>query len=214
MTMFAKSLLAISTVLAIAGSASATVIDFNDKNNGVYWVASVTSNGYLATQNTINWGMTPMGTNVAVDGWGVANNGTVHLDSWTNVGTDSVWTLSKVGGGAFNLLGFDIGSGYQGGSGAVTSLTLTGNLVGGGTVSQVFNGLSQSFQTLSVTSQFYNLSSVTFNAYGPNNRAAFDNIVVSVGAPAGGSVPEPASLGLMGLGLAGLGAMRRNRKSA
>lgn len=46
---------------------------------------------------------------------------------------------------------------------------------------------------------------------GTDESWAIDNVNVSLTGTGGGAVPEPASLALLGIGLAGLGAMRRRK---
>ncbi len=191
-----------------AAAANAAVIDFNDNPDNVFWVKSVTSDGFVATEQNSDFGSPPMGTAIVFST--TQSNGTVHLNSWTNVSSDSVWTLTSQSGSAFSLQAFDFGSGYAKAVDAVSKLTLTGTLASGGTVSQVFDLSSQSFQTLLVNASFSGLSSVTFDAYGPNNRAAYDNIVVNSVS----TVPEPANLALFGLGLAAVAAVARRKQRA
>ena len=205
--MFARTLTIASVALLGLGSvaAKAAIIDFNDNPNGVYWVPQVVSDGFTATEVN-NEGGPPLGTNIAVDGSGISN-GTVHLDSWTNNSSDSVWTLTQQGGGAFSLLSFDFGNGYPGGDATVSQLTLTGLTADNNTVTQIFDISQQDFQTLAVSSDFSDVVSVTFDAFGEGNRAAYDNIVVGDAVP----TPEPATFTLLVAGVAGLRLIRRKR---
>ena len=198
---------AIAAASVATPATAATTIDFNTASNGKYFVPSVTSNGFLATENLNENGATPLGTNISVDSQG-PSNGTVHLDSWTNNGADSIWTLTKVGGGAFSLNSFDFASAAYNVYSAASLVTITGTTAANATVSQIFAPVAGGFQTFTVLPTFANVTSVRFDAFGNLNRSAYDNIVVD----AAGAVPEPASWAMMILGLGAVGfAMRRRQ---
>jgi hypothetical protein len=189
--------LSVIAALIVCSPSYATVIDFSTNVNGNYFVPTVLSSGYVATSDFIEEGERPLGTSSGVADQ-APSNGTVHLDSWTNYSFNSVWTLTKQGGGTFSLLGFDFANGYNEPSWyypddwfTVSSLTLTGAR-SNGTVTETFAITQRNFQTLTVSPIFNDLTSVQFDAFGPNNRAAYDNIVVGISQ----SVPEPATFAL------------------
>lgn len=197
--------LAIASALLTNVSANATVLNFNSQPEG-YWVSSIVEQGY--TVSTISDGL---GANNA-DLW--PSNGTTHLMSWTNGSSTSGFTLSANDSSVFAVTSFAFASGYVLGYTPVTSLTVSGT---GGDVafSQTFTSnvdffdFGPSLTELSLAGG-HTATQYTFTAIGANNRAIFDDI--NIGATVN-AVPEPGSLALIGLGIAGLAAVRR-RKSA
>ena len=111
--------------------------------------------------------------------------------------------LALTGGGSFSLNSIDL-AGFNGPG--VVPVTFIGDLTGGGMVTTTFTtsgGIGADTFTFSGFDSVVKVSWLQDTA--PFHQ--FDNIVAS--ANNGTAVPEPASLGLLGLGLAGLALIRR-----
>jgi hypothetical protein len=103
------------------------------------------------------------------------------------------------GGGGFDLTSLLIGPTTL--SGGTTSMTIVGNLAGGGSLVRTFSNLTTA--TLAQLN-WINLSNVLFRV---TDDSALDNLEVT-------AVPEPASLLLLGSGVATLVARRRRQPRA
>ena len=87
------------------------------------------------------------------------------------------------------------------------TLTFVGNLDGGGTVMETFVPTVNLFTAFAFDASWTGLTSVEVTTTGHNG--AIDNIHVT---PA--TIPEPATVALLGIGLAGLAARMRRNKAA
>ena len=182
-------------VLGVAGSASAAVLTFDDLTGFVYGdgaplLSSMGYNGQSLTyqesgfQVTLHTPNAPFGAAHISDGTYDPQYFNWH-DGMEN-GADAYLTVTKVGGGAFKLLGFDY---YTDGISVSADGILAGFLEGFGSWDTALNGISE-----------LRLSSGAFNE--------LDNIAVE---NASAAVPLPGTLPLLLGGLV-LGALVRRRR--
>jgi PEP-CTERM motif-containing protein len=104
--------------------------------------------------------------------------------------------LRPTGGGVFDLTSLLLGPNTNGGPNSVINVTITGHRAVGPDLTSTLLGLTTA---TTATLNWTNLTSVDFTA---TNDAGLDDIVVT-------SVPEPASLTVLALGLAVIAATRR-----
>ncbi len=202
--------LAIIIALLSTTTVQAQVLDFNSAQTG-FWINTSTSDGFTETMGNNIDGNIAINYGSVDDSWN--GNGSNNLLSWTNGGLQSGFILTDNNPiNTFSVTSFDFGNGYTSGDMPVTSLEVIGTLLGGTQVSETFvsgwtsNGLSQ----ITLESVFTNLTSLQFIAFGANNRATFDNIIV-VNQPS--AVPVPAAVWLFASGLLGLGALRKKAQA-
>lgn len=191
----------LAALLSLAATqVSATIINFNELAHDGYYnpVNPLVSGGFLFSNSE--------GFNSALGVWG--RNGSEQADPgfaavFVNYGFTTT-TMTQVGGGSFDFTSIDLADVYN--SGSSSTIQFTFDYAGGGS-SQSSVTLDQLIGLQIFTFNQAGLNSVSWvTLSGDNGWGQFDNVVVNGN---GAQVPEPATLALLGLGLVGLGAMRR-----
>jgi len=195
---------ALALALAVTATAGqAAVIDFNA--HAVDYGTPIFDSGFTFNVSASGWGVFK-----ASDGpcCNVNDNGTRALFASGNSSGPANIVMTQTGGGTFSLFGLDSAV-YQVGA-APGTVTLTGNVFGGGVVSTVLN-IDGSWDHYAL-SGFTNLTNLTFAAdSGSFLTVGFgiDNLDLT-GAPA---VPEASTWAMMIIGFGMAGAALRRRQS-
>jgi MYXO-CTERM domain-containing protein len=178
-----------------AGSASAEVLTFDNLNAMVYGDGSPLLGSMSYAGKSLNYEESgfrvTLSTPNAPDGAAHISDGTYAQQTYNwhdglENGMDAFVTLSRVGGGLFNLLGFDY---YTDGSTVSADGNLVGSIFDAGSWDTALNGITE-----------LRLSSGAFNE--------LDNISVE---KADAAVPLPGTPALLLAGLAAAAMVRRRR---
>jgi hypothetical protein len=213
-----------SLLVFIAGGAAATplIVDFQDlvpppTSYAYYDVHAVPSQGFTFT-GTARLFLNPGAGTICYPS--CATNGTATLVSFDGAGD---LTMARTAGGAFSISGFEYGETFSGGAayadGTAQKITVQGYLNNALVYSHDYQldfvndgfGGNNDFQTASFTpvlvDKFVFRGGNNSFVYGSRYGFSLDNVRVDVAS----NVPEPTSIPLLGLGLAGLVFARRRK---
>lgn len=205
-----------AVVIAASTGAHATTVNFEDQPSSGYNTNFVSDGFRFVASGSYGLAFTTS-SNVCSPSCPVSGS----MELLLPYGPSSV-VMTSATGAAFSLDSFlAAGTFNQGAQVDATTITVTGVLASGGTVSESF-GIATSgtgslpFTLETANASFADVTSLTFTSSGASNTA-FDGFAlddITVGAPLTSAVPESSSVALMlaGLGMLGIAARRRQSR--
>jgi hypothetical protein len=195
------SFLTVAAALTLSTQVQATVVDFSEYSNFLW----VTNTSFTTQDYTITTSGSNLIANTATCGPSCPDNGGYYF-----LAHGGSFSISKTNGDSFSLLDFDLGEAHHG-----TNIEAEYINVSDGLTSQNYfldgindgNGVLVDFQNVSTVNTFNNVTSLTFTGFNNSKFFSIDNL--NFGASS--AIPEPASLSLLGLGLAGIFFSRKKK---
>lgn len=196
--------LAMLGLLLFSMTANATLIDFEvDSSGSCYNFTCSNVQGYDFTFTAGGWAVSDDGNSFFNRNGKALSEGLAGAHGTGNGAPPIEILMTLTGGGTFDLASLDAATGSALFAGN-TSIDLVGTLFGGGTVTQTLT--ASNIWTNYSLSGFTNLTQLVFRNVDADAGISIDNLNSDAAA-----VPEPATLALLGLGLAGIGFARRKK---
>jgi len=171
------------------GTCYAVTINFEKVAPAGSYTNGVPINAYSESGFTL----TPTNNKSAIFDAGAATTMPGNNTSWFGFASSNTIILTD-GANNFDLLSLLLGPSDL--AGGKIDFTILGTFANGNSVTDDFKNL------ISATTAVLNWSNLTSVSFSANNDAGVDNLEVN-------TLPEPLSLGLMGLGLIGMAILRR-----